>query len=191
MVNGDAKGGGPREPGQPPTAFLASQGVEKREIFRGRSAHTSELTLYALGGAIGIAGMITAVVLLATGFGALFAIGGVILSSIGGAMILAGYVRVMSVSYRIDSVRIEVERGFVRRHIDNLELWRVKDIQYRQGLSQRMLGVADVVLHTSDSTNPLVVLEHVHDARALYDSLRDAVDAARRARAVVGVETTS
>ena len=101
---------------------------------------------------------------------------------------MAAWLRVISVSYRVDTLRVEVERGILRKHIDNLELWRVKDIQFRQAFVQRMLGLGDIVLVTSDATNPAVTLRGVHEPRALYDALRDAVDAVRRGRGVLGVE---
>lgn len=176
-------GGGPKDPGAAPA-------IEKREIFRGRSSQTSELKLYGLGGALFSGGLIAAVVLLVTAFPWFVALLAVILAGIGAVMIAIGYLKVISVAYRVDTMRIEIESGLLWKRIDNLELWRVKDLQYRQGLVQRMLGVADVVLHTSDATNPVVVLQHIHGARGLYDALRDAVDASRRARGVVGIETS-
>lgn len=179
----------PGGPGQFPTVFLQAP-IERKELFHGRSSHITELPLHVTGAVIGFAGLILAAWLFFTSFGVLSLLGlGV--SCIGGALVSWAWIRVMSTDYRVDTLRVEVERGILRKRIDNLELWRVKDIQFRQSISQRMLGVGDVVLVTSDATNPRIELRGVQAPRALYDSLRDAVDAARRGRGVVGMETTT
>lgn len=175
---------------QVPTMFVQGPPIEKKELFRGRPAHLTEMTLHALGGALAAFGFVLMVVLFFASLG-LLSLLGLLFSVIGGVLITWGFLRVIAVSYRVDTLRVEVERGILRRRIDNLELWRVKDIQFRQSLSQRMLGLGDIVLHTSDSTNPVIELRGIQGARALYDSLRDAVDAVRRGRGVVGVESAT
>ena len=180
--------GGP--PTQVPTVFLQGPPIERKELFHGRSSHVTELRLHVVGAVLGFVGLILAVWLFFASFG-LLSIVGLLVSCIGGGLVSWAWLRVMSVDYRVDTLRVEVERGILRKRIDNLELWRVKDIQFRQSLSQRMLSVGDVVLVTSDATNPLVELRGIAAPRALYDSLRDAVDAAKRGRGMVGMETTS
>lgn len=162
--------------------------LDRKELFRGRAAHSTELLMHGLGGLLGIGGLVLAVVLLVFTSGILSLLG-LLLSCVGGGFVLAAWLRVISVSYRVDTFRVEVERGILRKHIDNVELWRVKDIQFRQSLVQRVLGLGDVVLVTSDALNPSITLRGVREPRALYGALRDAVDAVRRGRGVLGVES--
>lgn len=182
--------GGGGSPTQVPTMFLQGSPIERKELFHGRSSHVTELTLHVIGALFGFAGLILAVWLFFASFG-LLSLVGLLVSCIGGGLVSWAWIKVMSTDYRVDTLRVEVERGILRKRIDNLELWRVKDIQFRQSLTQRMLGVGDVVLVTSDSTNPTIALRGIPAPRSLYDSLRDAVDAAKRSRGVMGMETTA
>lgn len=175
---------------QAPTIVLGGPPIERKELFRGRAGHSTELKLHALGTLLGGAGFVLAVWLFFTGMGLLTLLG-LAVSMIGGALVAWGFLKVISVSYRVDTLRVEVERGILQKRIDNLELWRVKDIQFRQSLVQRMLGVGNITLVTSDATNPSVELRGVTMPRDLYDQLRDAVDVVRRGRGVVGVEQSS
>ena len=180
--------GGP--PTQVPTMFLQGPPIERKELFHGRSSHVTELPLHVMGVIFGFVGLILAVWLFFASFG-LLSIVGLLVSCIGGALVSWAWIKVVSTDYRVDTLRVEVERGILRKRIDNLELWRVKDIQFRQSLTQRILGVGDVVLVTSDATNPMIELRGIPTPRAIYDAIRDAVDAARRNRGVVGMETTT
>ena len=175
---------------QAPTIVIGGPPIERKELFRGRAGHSTELKLHAFGIFLGLTGLILAVWLFFSGMGWLTLLG-LAVSTIGGALVSWGFLKVASVSYRVDTLRVEVERGILRKRIDNLELWRVKDIQFRQTLVQRMLGVGNITLVTSDATNPSVEIRGVANPRDLYDSLRDAVDVVRRGRGVVGVEQSS
>lgn len=174
---------------QAPTIFVQAP-IERKELFQGRAGHSTELKLHALGIALGIAGLALAVFLFFATAG-LFSLVGLFVSTIGGGIVSWAFIKVASVSYRVDTLRVEVERGILRKRIDNLELWRVKDIQFRQSLVQRMLSVGDIVLVTSDATNPSVELRGIPAPRALYDALRDAVDKVRQGRGVLGIESTT
>ena len=176
---------------QAPTVFLGGPPIERKELFRGRAGHSTELQLHAFGIFLGVAGLVLAIWLYVSTERAWLPLLGLFVSCIGGGLVSWGFIKVASVSYRVDTLRVEVERGILRKRIDNLELWRVKDIQFRQSLVQRMLGVGNVTLVTSDATNPSVELRGIPRPREIYDSLRDAVDAVRRGRGVVGVEQTT
>ncbi len=165
-------------------------------IFSGRPGHSSQLGSHLSGGlllaaAIGLLGVLLIErgmhVHDATQTAGFLATG--VLTAAGLVLILRGVLRVVSRRYRIDDLRVEVESGLLRRKVDNLDLWRVKDIRFRQGLFQRMLGTGDVELDTSDTSDHVLVLHGIPGARAIYDRLRDAIDAARRTRGVVAVES--
>src|SRR5262245_16312600 len=59
-----------------------------------------------------------------------------------------------SVKFRVTSTAIETERGFLSRRIDVLQLWRCRDVRYRQRLSDRILGIAHIEVFAQDSTTP-------------------------------------
>ena len=166
------------------------------EIFHGRASTSSQLAHHVFGAALigaslGLTGYtlfghrLQTRLLRDVGFGLAGALGAAGLFYVVRAMI-----RVASVTYRIDDTRVEVERGLLRRKVDNLDLWRVKDIRFRQGLFQRMLGLGDVELDSTDVSDTTLILRGLPDGRRIYDQLRDSIDAARKARGVVALDGT-
>ena len=92
-----------------------------------------------------------------------------------------------STMYRITTRTIDVEAGLVSRTIDTLQLWRVRDVQFEQGLAERMLGVATIRIFTSTPEKPEVVLRGLGNARKVFDDVKTAVDTSRRSGNVVGL----
>jgi membrane protein YdbS with pleckstrin-like domain len=88
--------------------------------------------------------------------------------------------------YRITDRTIDYEAGILSKRIETLQLWRVKDIDFRQSLMGRMLGVADISIFTSDKTDPELVLRGLPASREIFNMLKDAAELARQQR-VVGV----
>ncbi len=92
-----------------------------------------------------------------------------------------------STAYRISTRTIDFETGLLSRTIDTLQLWRVRDVQFEQGLTERMLGIATIRIYTSSAEKPEFVLTGLGDARKVFDDVKAAVDASRRAGNVVGL----
>ena len=81
---------------------------------------------------------------------------------------------------KVDSRRVETEKGVIARTVDSLELWRVLDVQYKQGVLDRITGDAKLILIGTDQTDPELVLHGLPDHRAIFEKLRDAVQDARQ-----------
>src|SRR5690606_39152833 len=69
--------------------------------------------------------------------------------------------------YRISTTTIEHEYGILTRKIDVVELWRCRDIRYRQSLSDRVLGVAHIEVFTADVTTPTLLIPGLPASRRL------------------------
>jgi membrane protein YdbS with pleckstrin-like domain len=92
-------------------------------------------------------------------------------------------------AWMVSSHRIEVERGWLSRRIDTVELWRVKDVEFRQGILDRIAGVATLVVYSHDEELPVLALRGLPGDRDLYDQLTNAVMAARQQRQVLNVNS--
>ena len=90
--------------------------------------------------------------------------------------------------YRVHSESIEVESGIVSRRIDNLQLFRVRDLNLNQSLFGRLVGVGDVTVTSTDKSTPHLVLEGIDDPRAVYEKLRELVAASQVTRRTMIVE---
>ena len=60
------------------------------------------------------------------------------------------WLRTLAERWAIDGARIEHTRGVISRQVDSLELWRVKDIAYRQTLLDRRIALAMACLLIDD-----------------------------------------
>lgn len=86
--------------------------------------------------------------------------------------------------YTLTDERLKATRGVFTRIADDLELYRVKDTRFEQGFWQRMVGIGDIVLSTSDATTPTVLLADIKDADTVRETLRRLVEIRRDAKRV-------
>jgi uncharacterized membrane protein YdbT with pleckstrin-like domain len=89
-----------------------------------------------------------------------------------------------SLRYKITERTIDYETGLLSRRIETLQLWRVQDIDFRQSLIQRMLGVAEIHIFTKDRTDAELVLRGLAGAREVFEELKNAAELARQQRVV-------
>lgn len=90
--------------------------------------------------------------------------------------------------YRITDRTIDYEVGILSKRVETLQLWRVVDIDFRQSLLERLLGIATIHVMTKDATDPEVVLRGLPASREIFDGLKAACDLARQQRVVGLVE---
>jgi hypothetical protein len=82
--------------------------------------------------------------------------------------------------YIITDERVRVIEGVLGKDRADVELVRVQDIDQSQSVSERLLNMGDITLHTHDRTNPKVELRNVRDPEAVHELLRRAVLNARK-----------
>jgi len=82
--------------------------------------------------------------------------------------------------YLLTDERVKISTGFLSRHVENFELIRVQDIDYKQGITERMLGLGDVTIHGHDPSDPKIVLRNVRHPEEVYETLRRAWLEARK-----------
>lgn len=76
--------------------------------------------------------------------------------------------------YVLTSERIKIVRGLVSRDIENFELIRVQDIDYSQGVGDRIAGVGDITIRGQDPSDTVIKLRNVRDPEGVYETLRKA-----------------
>ncbi|MEO8701856.1 MAG: PH domain-containing protein [Kofleriaceae bacterium] len=92
-----------------------------------------------------------------------------------------------SVKFRVSNTSIETERGVLSKRIDVLQLWRCKDVLYKQNLVDRMLGIAHITVYASDTTTPEIEIVGMPASRQLFEQLRDSIEIQRQHKNVYGV----
>jgi membrane protein YdbS with pleckstrin-like domain len=92
-----------------------------------------------------------------------------------------------SIKFRVTSSNIETERGLLSKKIDVLELWRCRDVRYKQNVLDRILGIAHIEIYTADVTTPQLEIIGLPASRQLFEQIRDGIELQRQARNVYGV----
>jgi uncharacterized membrane protein YdbT with pleckstrin-like domain len=98
--------------------------------------------------------------------------------------VIRAWLRVYCHKYQITNERfIEIE-GILSRTTRGLELFRVKDITLVEPLALRALGLGDIIMDTSDKSNPVVVVHAIKNPLYVMEMLRRHVDNMRTAKGV-------
>jgi membrane protein YdbS with pleckstrin-like domain len=90
---------------------------------------------------------------------------------------LAAYVKLRATKYTVTSERLRLTTGLFSTETDDIELRRVRDLSVRCPFFLRLLGLGDVVVVSTDRTNPRVTLHAVPRPHDLQGTLRTLVEA--------------
>ena len=77
-----------------------------------------------------------------------------------------------STVYTITNQRVMIERGLLGKNLSEIDLRYVDDTQFTQSFFDRMLGIGDVTILSSDKSTPVYVLKDVRDPRTLRETIR-------------------
>ena len=83
-------------------------------------------------------------------------------------------------SYTITNERIKLIKGLIGKDIENFELIRVQDIDLEQKVSERILGIGDIIIKGADQSSPTITLRNIKDPQDVYELLRKAWLSARK-----------
>ena len=92
-----------------------------------------------------------------------------------------------SIKFRVTNTIIETERGLLSKRIDVLQLWRCRDVAYKQNLIDRVLGIAHIEVYAQDATTPMIEIVGMPASRQLFVQLRDSIELQRQNKNVYGV----
>lgn len=90
--------------------------------------------------------------------------------------------------YSASEDRLFVRRGFLNITEDEVRLYRVLDISLKQTLGQRILGLGNIELKTSDKSLKNFVITSVCHSRDVKELLSERVEAQRRENRISGRE---
>ena len=80
----------------------------------------------------------------------------------------------LSTRYRITNDRIEYERGIISKTVLNVELWRVRDLNFRRSVVHFVLGLGVIDIVATDETISKLTIGPIRGAREVYDKLKQA-----------------
>lgn len=87
-------------------------------------------------------------------------------------------------NYAVTSQRLTLETGVFKRHLEEIELYRIKDTQLTRTFIQRLLGLGTLTVISSDESSPTLVIPWIKGSVEVRQLLRENVELVRRARGV-------
>jgi uncharacterized membrane protein YdbT with pleckstrin-like domain len=81
--------------------------------------------------------------------------------------------------FELTTERLRVSTGVINHHIDEIELYRVKDTFMMRPWWMRMTGLTSVSLETSDRSMPKLVIPAIHGGLEMREILRKQVELQR------------
>ncbi len=109
-----------------------------------------------------------------------------LLTALAAAIISWRWLEDIAARYDICQDRMIVRRGIFLKSLDEVELYRVKDIRLDFSLINQMAGIGTITITSSDETtrNAALTLSHVEHAQRRREQLRNLVETARQKRRV-------
>ena len=153
----------------------------ERELYEGRPSWRALMGFYVLG--IGVAvGVLVILGFLADNLGTAVPIAVVI----AGLTLVIGYFRRISTKYLITTQRLRISRGILRKKVQETRLERVQNVNYEQGVLDRLLRVGNVDFDTAGTDDSEFRFEWVNNPEGVVRAVDQAVEEARAAAARQG-----
>ncbi len=112
------------------------------------------------------------------------------LVGVGFVIILVKWIQNLATTYEVTEDRLILRKGIFVKSIDEIELYRVKDIRIDFTLINQWAGIGTISILSSDETTraaPLSIPD-IENAQARREELRRLVDTARQKRRVREVD---
>ena len=74
--------------------------------------------------------------------------------------------------YTLTDQRLKFTRGVLSKVTEDLELYRVRDTKFSQGVFERMVGLGNIELLSTDETSPTIHLRYIADAEGVLGELQ-------------------
>ena len=151
-----------------------ARGVELREgekaVYEGHPSWRALMSFYAIGVGAGI--VLFVVVGLLIGETALGALIGVVVVA---GTLLIGWFRRISTVYFISNQRLRISRGVVKRSVQDTRLDRVQNVNFSQGVLDRVLQVGSVDFDTAGSDDSEFRFDYVNQPEKVVAAVNDAI----------------
>ena len=90
------------------------------------------------------------------------------------------WLRIKNTFYRVTSERMLTTTGILSKSVQQLELYRVRDISVEYPLILRIFGKGSIRLFSNDKTTPELLVSGIENADAIKEAIRLAVEALRQ-----------
>jgi uncharacterized membrane protein YdbT with pleckstrin-like domain len=108
------------------------------------------------------------------------------LVGVGLIIVLVRWLQALATTYEVTDQRLILRRGLIMKTVDEIELYRIKDVRLDYSLLNQLADIGTITLTSTDRTtgDTVFVLKDVPMARERREGLRGLVERARQRRGV-------
>ncbi len=88
-------------------------------------------------------------------------------------------------TYTITEDMLNIKEGFFKITENDCYMYKIQDVSMTMTLIERIFKLSTITCHTGDTTNPILVLKHIKNGRAIKEFLLQASDEARLKRRII------
>jgi uncharacterized membrane protein YdbT with pleckstrin-like domain len=146
----------------------------ERELYEGRPSWRALMGFYVLGIGVAVAVFVILGILADnTGTGVVIAV------VIAGLTLVIGYLRRIATKYLITTQRLRISKGILRKKVQETRLERVQNVNYEQGVIDRIFRVGTVDFDTAGTDDSEFRFEWVNGPEGVVRAVDRAVEEAR------------
>jgi membrane protein YdbS with pleckstrin-like domain len=86
--------------------------------------------------------------------------------------LLRAIARIKNTRYRVTNQRIVIEKGVFSRSLEEIDMRSVDDIEFRQTFLERLFGIGQVFIVSTDKVAPKLDLYGIHDPKNIRELIR-------------------
>lgn len=86
--------------------------------------------------------------------------------------VVIALMRIRSTLYTVTNQRLIIESGIAEKTVEDIDLRYIDETHFRQRIVERMLGIGNVTIISSDKVAPQFVLRGIPDPRTLRELIR-------------------
>lgn len=94
-------------------------------------------------------------------------------------MILWKWLVVKNIKYELTTERLKTRHGVLNKQMDEIELYRVRDYRLEQPFFLRIFSLGNIVVQTSDKSQPVVTIRAIPKGEELRERIRTHVEECR------------
>ena len=98
------------------------------------------------------------------------------------------WLQIKCTRYELTNQRLKTRYGVLSRKADEMELYRVKDYKFDQPFFFRMFSLANIILESSDRSDPKIIIQAVRNAEDIRNKIRTCVEEMRSKKRVSEVD---
>lgn len=101
-------------------------------------------------------------------------------------IVIVKWVQNLAAKYEVTEERLIVRRGIIMKSVDEVELYRVKDVRINFSIINQLAGLGHITISSSDETTRggELLLRDIERAQPRREQIRRLVDTARQKRLV-------